>query len=499
MRRTLFLLPAATVALVTTLAFAPPAQAGAPATPGSVTSVTSRPGPGVGEITFTWVQNGSNTTGYVLRTALSSWSDTDPNMNRTGRNQQSLPISRSLRTLTLSSAQVAAVGAPVASGNHVYFRFAAVNSNSSGTATKNYPYLRAMLPRPMPASTTAGKIRVASFNVRTARATSDARSWLQRAPDVAGQIVKYQPGIVALQELGPGRADGQTGTLDGHQRQTDSLLSALDAVGGRKYDLIQSTPYVSSGTTAGTQGMRILYDNTRYTLLSNCPDTTDGRAYSPLCTVKLPILASDGESVRRRAAVAQFEDNATGAEFWFVSVHLDERHSDTRATELSYDALRKSQINTTTAAVNAANPERLPVIIGGDFNSFQNSKVLNSSHDTLIDQGYYDTSAAVTRANFQYSSINHFDLTVKAGAQGVGSRIDMILVKGAQGSTAHYNVLKVTDDARPSDHNLMLADFAPFATVPAPTSRWDSTQTSTKRRTVPSPSSPPSSSAPPTS
>jgi endonuclease/exonuclease/phosphatase family metal-dependent hydrolase len=489
MRRSLILLPAATVALVTALAFAPPAHAAAPATPGSVTSVTSRPGPGVGEITFTWVQNGSNTTGYVLRTALSSWSDTDTNMNKTGRNQRSLAISRSLRTITLTAAQVAALGAPVASGNHVYFRFAAVNTTSSGTTTKNYPYLRAMLPRAMPASTTNGKIRVASFNVRTARATTDARTWLQRAPDVAAQIVKYSPGMVAVQELGPGRADGQTGTLDGHARQTDSLLTELDKIGGAKYDLIQSTPYVASGTVAGTQGMRILFDNSRYTLVSNCPDTTDGHAYSPLCTVKLPILSSDGESVRRRAAVAQFEDKATGAKFWFVSVHLDERHSDTRATELTYDALRKNQINTTTAAVNAANSSaHLPIIIAGDFNSFQNSKVENSSHDTLIDQGYYDTSAAVTRANFQYSSINHFDLTVKAGAQGVGSRIDMILVKGAQGSTAHYNVLKVTDSARPSDHNLMLADFAPFAAAAAPPSKWAS-ETTTRRRTVQPPTS----------
>jgi endonuclease/exonuclease/phosphatase family metal-dependent hydrolase len=463
MPRSLLSLPLAAALVLTSMMMSTPARAAAPATPASISSVTSKPGPNVGEITFTWVHNGSNTTGYVLRTALSSWSDTDPDMAKTGRQQRSWNISESLRTITFTEAQVTAAGAGVATGNHLYFRFAAVNKGSNGeTTTKNYPYLRAMLPKPRPASTVNGTIRVGSFNVRTARALQDARTWLQRAPDVATEIVKSNAGVVALQELGPGRADGQTGTTGGTPRQTDSLLTALDKVNGSKYDLVRTTPYVSSGVTSGTQGMRILYDNTRYILRSSCPDTTSGKAYSVSCSIVTPILASDTESERRRAAVAQFEDRATGLRFFFVSVHLDSRHSDTVATEIRYDALRKSQADTIAAAVNTLNRKNVPVIIAGDLNSWQNSRVNNSSHDSLIAQGYYDMSAAVTRTNFQYPTINHFDTTVKPSAQGVGTRLDMILVKGAKGSTRFDNVMEVTDSTRPSDHNLITADFAPF-------------------------------------
>jgi len=463
MPRRVLALPLAAALVITSMMMATPARAAAPATPTSISSVTSKPGPNVGEITFTWIHDGKNTTGYVLRTALSSWSDTDPKMAKTGRQQRSLDISEKLRTITLTEAQVTAAGAGVATGNHLYFRFAAVNKGSNGeTTTKNYPYLRAMLPKPLPASTSNGKIRVGSFNVRTARALQDARTWLQRAPDVATAIVGSNAGVVALQELGPGRADGATGTTGGTPRQTDSLLTALDKVNGTKYDLVRTTPYVSSGQTSGTQGMRILFDNTRYILRSSCPDTTGKSAYSSSCSIVTPILASDSESERRRAAVAEFEDRATGLRFLFVSAHLDSRHSDTVATEVSYDALRKSQANTIAAAVDALNPKNVPVIIAGDMNTWQNSRVNNSAHDTLIDQGYYDMSAAVTRTNFQYGTINHFDTTMKVAAQGFGTRLDMILVKGARGATRFDNVMEVTDSTRPSDHNLILADFAPF-------------------------------------
>jgi endonuclease/exonuclease/phosphatase family metal-dependent hydrolase len=464
MPRRLLVLPASAALLLTTAVFAVPAQAAAPATPASFTSMTAEPGPQVGEVTFHWAQTGSNTTAYVLRTALSTWSDTDTSMAKTGRGQKSLTISKSVRSLTLTAAQVAADGAPVGSGNHLYFRFAAIHKDSTGaTTTKNWPYLQAVLPRPLAASATAGKIRVASFNVRTARATTDSRTWLERAPDVAAEIVAANPGIAALQELGPGRADGKTGTLEGTPRQTESLLTVLDQQNASKYDLVRTTPYVTSGTSSGTQGMRILFDTTRYTLLPGCEDYTGTHAYSPTCSVKLPILSTDAETARRRAAYAHFADKATGQRFWFVSVHLDERHSDTRATEISYDALRKSQAETTTATINPLNTAGEPVMIAGDMNSWQNNVVNNSPHDTLVAQGYYDTAEAVTRVNFQYATINHFDTTLSPGAQKIGTRIDLILVKGAKGASRFENVMKVTDSERPSDHNMIVADFAPFA------------------------------------
>jgi hypothetical protein len=85
-------------------------------------------------------------------------------------------------------------------------------------------------------------VRVATFNVRTARATQDKRKWLQRAPDVAREILSRKPGVVALQELGPGRADGKKGTLKGKTRQTTSLTNTLRRLGGGRYKLVRHTP-----------------------------------------------------------------------------------------------------------------------------------------------------------------------------------------------------------------------------------------------------------------
>ena len=461
MRRTLFALPAAAVIASMTLVSAP-VQAAAPARPSAFTSVTARPGPRVGEITLRWSQAGLHTTGYVLETGLTAFSKTSASLPRTGRQSHLVNISRSKRTLTLSAAQVAGLDAPVGSGNHLYFRLAAVNKGSGGTTLRYWPYLQAVLPKAQAPSASRGQLKVASFNIRTARATSDSRSWTQRAPDVARTIVGYGAGLVALQELGPGRADGKTGTLKGTPRQTNSLTTALDRVGGQKYDLVRSTPYVASGTPSNTQGMRILYDRTKYSLVSSCSDLTAKRSYSSSCSIVMPLMSGDSEKNRRRAAYAQFQDRASGKRFFFVSVHLDARHSDKRAEEVKLDALRKRQADAVSKALAKLNTRKVPVIIAGDFNSWQNNRVNNSPHDTLVAQGYYDTSAAVTRTNFQYSTYNEFKRTQPVASQGVGVRLDMILVKGASGASRFDNVTQVTDATRPSDHNLVGAVIAPF-------------------------------------
>ena len=91
-----------------------------------------------------------------------------------------------------------------------------------------------------------------------------------------------------LQELGPGRADGQTGSLNGTPRQTESLVTTLGRLGGSRYKLVRTTAYVKPGTEHGTQGTRILYDTTRYQLLSRCPETTDGSSLEPRLRVRPP-------------------------------------------------------------------------------------------------------------------------------------------------------------------------------------------------------------------
>jgi endonuclease/exonuclease/phosphatase family metal-dependent hydrolase len=428
---------------------APPAMA---ATPSSFSAVSSTPGTRPGEVTISWTQSGKNTARYEIETGLTSFSATQ---HARGSKVFRVPAGRS--SVTLTAAQTASAGAPVGSGNHLYFRLRAISVDGTVRA---YPYQQVVGVAPAAPAATGTPVRIGTFNVRTARATTDARTWLQRAPDVAASIVDHDLDLVALQELGPGRADGQTGTTKGVARQTDSLVTALQADGGSRYKLVRTTPYVKSGTLTGTQGARILYDSSKYSLVSPCVETSADGSYSSSCSIKLPLRPTgDTEASRRRAAYAEFSDKTTGEHVVVVSAHLDQRHDSDPAVEKTYNTLRGEQAKTVLAKLAVVNPNGYPVVFGGDINSYQNNKVGYAPHDELVKAGFYDTAAAARQVNIHFTTINDFKTTLTAPTPGFGARIDTLAVEGVVGASSWENVLKPTDDARPSDHNMLVADI----------------------------------------
>jgi endonuclease/exonuclease/phosphatase family metal-dependent hydrolase len=282
---------------------------------------------------------------------------------------------------------------------------------------------------------------------------------MQRRADVAATIARHQPTVVALQELGPGRADGRHGKTTGTMRQTDSLVKSLAAIGASRYKLVRTTSYVKPGRKTGTQGARILYDSRKLALVSSCPERTGRSRYSSSCTIHLPILPGDSEQHRRRAAYAKFRVKATGRSFYVVSLHLDPRHSTTStAAEVRYTQLRAQQVRTILRQISAVNTRKHPVVIAGDVNSWQRLRVGNLPHDELIKAGCYDTASAATRVNLQYSTLNRFEVTQRTSRQGFAPRLDVICIQGRKGADRFVNVTQETDAARPSDHNLIYAD-----------------------------------------
>jgi endonuclease/exonuclease/phosphatase family metal-dependent hydrolase len=297
-------------------------------------------------------------------------------------------------------------------------------------------------------------MRVGTFNVRTSRA-NDGRSWLARASDVAREIASRSPGVLAVQELGPGRADGSKGTTTGHLRQTTSLERSLrSVVGDSRYQLVRTTPYVKPGTNHGTQGTRILYDTRKFKLLSNCPEKTGSKNYNPSCSMNMPLLGSDSESLRRSAAYAKFSDRKTGKRFWVVSVHLDDRHSSSLSKEKSYNALRGRQARAVYAKVNSLRKAGEKIIYAGDFNSWQTNRAGDAPHKYLVSQGFYDTVHADSRTNVKYPTVNHFQTTLSAKP----IRLDYVMIKGSKRVLRYENVMKRVDSSRPSDHNLIISD-----------------------------------------
>ncbi len=431
------------------------------ARPASFSSVVYRPGPGPGEVTISWTHDGKSTTRYEIETGLTSFSrSATSSLPLHGRGWKVFTAPAGARSITLSAEQTAQAGAPVGSANHLYFRLRAVNDTSAGKSFRDYPYLKVVGVQPAVPASSGTTLRVGQFNIRTARATSDPQTWMQRVPAVSKQILDHRLGLVALQELGPGRADGVSGATGGRPRQTESLLTELARQGGSSYKLIQTTPYVPPGTAASTQGMRILYDSSKYAMLSPCANMTGKSSWNNVCTIPLPIRPSgDDAGDRRKAVYSLFADKATGERFYFVSVHLDARHSTNKAVEVTFDRLRAAQVAATIDGVARLNTENLPVILGSDLNTWQNNKIGYSAHDVLVAKGFYDTAAAQETKNLRYTTMNHFKTTLPNPGDGFGSRLDVVMAKGISGATYWENVMEMVDSSRPSDHNMVVAEL----------------------------------------
>ena len=311
-----------------------------------------------------------------------------------------------------------------------------MNKVGSKTVTKAYPNLQAVIPQAL--GTDRAKngtdLRVATFNVRTVKATKDKRNWLLRVDDVANEILTSRAGVVLLQEISPGRADGKGGSTAKVGRQTTSLLAQLAKQGGKAYDykMNRTTLLVKTGVKRGTQGGRVLYDNKRYKLISSCPEKTGKTTYNPSCSFKLPIASGDSESQRRRGSYALLQNRKTGQKFWAVSAHLDPRHSSSKTKGPKYNKLRAAQAKYLVSLVNELNTKKYPVVFGADINTWQSDKSGYSAHDALIAGGFYDTAAAKVRINAEYNTSNGFATTLSKSAHGYGPHLDVVMVKAAR-------------------------------------------------------------------
>ena len=303
------------------------------------------------------------------------------------------------------------------------------------------------------------EIRFASFNVRTSRADiGTSRHWLNRAVSVAYEITSRKPGIVAIQELGPGRADGKKTRIKNSLRQTESLEKALRSIGAGHYQLVRTTAYVAPGTSHATQGTRILYDTNKYRLISNCRETTGKKNYNSSCSMDMPVMSSDSKSHRRSAAYAEFEDRSTGENFFVVSVHLDARHSANLGQEQALDNLRAAQVRAVYNRVNSLAGGK-PILFGGDINSWRTKHGSHAPFDTLKNSGFRDATVAPNLIDAQYPTVNHWHGTLNANAEANQVALDVVMGKGVLNFDSYENVMDVSDPYRPSDHNMVISNL----------------------------------------
>jgi endonuclease/exonuclease/phosphatase family metal-dependent hydrolase len=429
-----------------------PATASAAGRPGAVTSVDAAPGAKAGQIKVTWRASGARTDKFRIETALTPFGASGG-----GRQAHTFTVKGSKRSVTLSADAVRRAGAAPATGNHLYVRVVPVDVTRTGARTGKASPLVATTSRAVAPPAVGSPLRIATYNIRSeVYDPDDRRDWNVRASGVASDILRVNPGIVAIQEASPARF--------GSMRQTESLQAAMIRADPTlaRYTMTRTTVYNPPGTPHGSQAARILYDASRYQLLTPCTDVTlvagVAQPWSTSCSFDLPVLPDDSPLWKRSAAYAEFLDLASGQQFLVVSAHLDYRHSKKPATEARYNELRRLQAATIWANMNLIRKPGEVVVVAGDFNASQTDRGGNAPHDYLVSQGFYDAAGAQKQVNLALPSLNHFDTVLTKDPQGYARRIDQILVYGTVGSKRFAQVAKQRDSKRNSDHNLIYAD-----------------------------------------
>jgi endonuclease/exonuclease/phosphatase family metal-dependent hydrolase len=333
------------------------------------------------------------------------------------------------RSVTLTPEQTAAAGAGVGTGHFLFFRITAVRKGPADTATRAYPFLLHTGVHGEAATGTGTALRVVQYNMHVASKDIPGHPWKDRQHLIAENIARANPTIASIQELMPTMWTDYNGGV--------GLDEALKQAGAGKYVLTRTTPYWKGDG----QDTHILYDPTRLTMVSNCPDITN----VPSCYIQIP------DPIHKHvAAYAEFRVNGTSEEFYFVSCHLS-TNDDAKT-----DALRGQQTQAIVDGINQINTQHLPVIFGSDANDSQTSIGTDAVHQTLLDNGWYNTLSAATVVNGQYNSVNHYTKQ-SPSPYGFGSMYDTIETLNMPGADRWKQVL--TGSPWPSDHNMIFADL----------------------------------------
>lgn len=280
-------------------------------------------------------------------------------------------------------------------------------------------------------------LRVASYNVLCENCSKGKASWAKRRAGVVAAIRNQDPDVVGLQEASQGRIPG----------------------GGTQYnDIVRhlGAPYrITDARRGASLAVRIVYNSDRVELLEK------GSTFLP-----------KGKS-KRAATWAIFRQKSTGERFFFLSTHL-EPTNDKKGSRKYYN-VRRRQANAVVDVIRRNNPDNLPVIAVGDFNSTKWDKPSNAPYNIMEAAGYADPlgNGARTRGtapgafvekriNTSYASYNMYRRKARNFPGHVnGSNPDYIFVSPMRVSE-YETVVSVDSSGRwvgviPSDHNLIRA------------------------------------------
>lgn len=285
----------------------------------------------------------------------------------------------------------------------------------------------------------SGELRVASYNIRCDGCTSlstNEKPWSTRRTAVAEGILGQDVDVIGIQEASNNKtyANGAVG-------QYEDLLYLLNAT-RNEYSLVNDTKNLTIGT-------RIIYNNTRLTLLD--------QGYQQL---------SNSEPGSRFVVWAVFRQQS-GKEFFFTNTHLEVRGDNANRVRETKEIL---------SLIQAKNTDKLPVLSVGDYNASEKTNPVDGPQEVTKAAGYIEPlggqwpaktaepgATVEHRIRTDYASTNHFDAVAPHTVSAINSLYyDYIFTSPGVAVPEWETVVKIDSSSNfvgviPSDHNMVRA------------------------------------------
>lgn len=244
-------------------------------------------------------------------------------------------------------------------------------------------------------------LKVISYNIRVGEANDGSNSWQYRYPLSSMMIMDQMPDIFGLQEA-----------RDYQKDYLDEFCKGYDCVGVGRED----------GKSKGEQ-MDIFYNTKKIKILkwgtfwlSETPDT--------------PSMGWDAAYIRT-ATWALMKDKASGRKFYFVNTHLDNVG----------EVARTKGLELIVGRIAAINPDRLPMVLTGDFNATPDDPCMDALDGVMLSAR---ETAVKTDHNATYN---------RWGDKGAEKIIDHIFYSGFSTCTVYETITKPYGDRKfISDH-----------------------------------------------
>ncbi|GAA3580078.1 hypothetical protein GCM10022197_42240 [Microlunatus spumicola] len=308
-------------------------------------------------------------------------------------------------------------------------------------------------------ATLSAPLRVASYNIRNANSyegRKNEKRWEDRRGAVVDTILGQDLDVLAVQEATQGLLhDGESEPKK--INQYDDLLARLGGTwaitNATRYNCEKDTSpnscrYVEKGAS---EGQRILYDAARVELVAQGSRL-------------LPVPKGKGDNYMTWAELRQ---RSTGKRFLFSNLH-------TVGTDKDYK-IKNEQARVALAELKDHNPDDLPMIAVGDWNSSRFEKPSNGPYDVYVKAGFVDPlggrykthkpkGATVEHKIHTWLNSSNGGWARKAPGHkswGLGSYIDYVLTTKMRVSEWE-TVARLDKKGRyvgtiPSDHNMVRA------------------------------------------